>query len=95
LVNTLKDRLAVKDQLYIPGIEGVVHAYPSSGNHLSYRNKRLTILSEFHEIATSSGLISSHSLDTICYTFGPHLHTSGDKSCVDSLFSPDASRLRN
>jgi len=91
LVNTSKDLLTVKAQLYITRIGAVAHAYPSSGNHLLCRNKRLTILSEFHEIVKSSGLMSSHSLDK----FGPHWHTSGDKSCVDSLFSPCDSTLRN
>jgi len=44
--------LTVKAQVYITGIGGVAHAYPSYGNHLLYRNKQLTIWNEFYKMAT-------------------------------------------
>ena len=95
IVNTPTAHLTVKAQVYITGIGGVAHAYPSYGNHLLYRNRQLTVWSEFHEIATSSEPMSSHSLDTSCHTFGPHWHTSRDRSCVDRLSSPCESIRRN
>jgi len=85
----------VKAQVYTTDTGGVAHAYPSSGNHLLYRNRRLTVWNEFHEIATSSDPLSSHSLDTSCHTFGPHWHTLRDRSCVDRLSSPCDSIHRN
>ena len=87
--------LTVKAQVYITGTGGVAHAYPSYGNHLLYRNRRLTVWNEFHEIATSSDLLSSNSLDASCHTFGPHWHTLRDRSCVDRLSLPCESRRRN
>ena len=68
MVNTPLARLAVEDQIYITSIGIVAHAYHSSGNHLLYLNRLLTIWNELHEIATSIGLLSSHSLDTSCRT---------------------------
>ena len=95
IVNTPTAHLTVKAQVYITGIGGVAHAYPSYGNHLLYRNKLLTLWNEFDELATSSEPMSSHPLDTSCHTFGPHWHTSRDRSCVDRLSSPCESIRRN
>ena len=52
LVNTPPSHLTVKAPVYITAIGGVAHAYPSSGNHLLYRNKQLTIWNEFYKMAT-------------------------------------------
>ena len=87
--------LTVKAHVYITAIGGVAHAYPPSGNHLLYRNRLLTVWNEFDELATSSGLLSSHLLDTSCHTFGPHWHTLRDRLCVDRLSSPCESIRRN
>ena len=52
LVNTPTAYLTVKAQVYITCIWCMAHAYPSSGNYVLYRNKRLTIWNEFYKMAT-------------------------------------------
>ena len=95
MVNTPPAHITVKAQVYITGIGGVAHAYPLCGNHLSYRNRLLTIWNEFYEIATLNGLLSPHLLDTFCQTFGQHWHIIMDGSCVDRLSSSCESIRRN
>ena len=63
----------VKAQVYITGIGGVAHAYPSSGNHLLYRNRQLTVWNEFHELATSTDLLSSLVYHLSTFNTLPHL----------------------
>ena len=73
----------------------MAYAYPLCGKHLLYRNRLLTIWSEFNEIATLKGLLSSNLLDIFCHTFGPHWHIIMDGWCVDRLSSPCESICRN
>ena len=76
-------------------MSGVAHAFPPSANHLLYRKKLLTIWNEFHEIATSSGFLSSYSLETSCHAFGLYWHMLRNRSCIDRLPSPCESIGRN
>ena len=73
MVNTPPAHLTVKAQVYITDTGGVAHAYPSSGNHLLYRNRLLTIWNEFYGIATSTDLLSSLVYHLSTFNTLPHL----------------------
>ena len=65
--------LTFKAQVYITGIGGVAHTHPLCGNHLLYRNRLLIIWNEFHELATSSDLLSSLVYHLSTFNTLPHL----------------------
>ncbi len=67
----------------------MAHAHPPSGKYLLYRNRLLTIRNKFHEIATSSDLLSSEPLDT----FGPQRVTHRSTLVIPRALTGSNSRV--